>query len=397
MRVRHGCGYAAGVPETPTLSQVLTLLERRADPATAEDWDRVGLVAGAPQAPISSVMFAVDPTPGVVIDAIESGADLLVTHHPMLLRGVHSIAETSSRGRSLAALVKADCALITMHTNADQALGGVNDALADVIGMGADRTPLRTLGEPGPVRLIVHVPDTHTRQVAHALASAGAGRLGDYEQCAFWVAGTGQFRPLAGARPHIGSVGELEQVAEERLEMVVPRGRIAEVVAALRAAHPYEEPAFAVVDSVTLPGAVGLGRVGEVPPTDLGTFARTVAAALPANHAGVRFAGDPRRAVQRVAVCGGAGDSLLADVGAAGVDVFVTSDLRHHPVTDFISDHDTALVDIPHAAGESLWLATWADQLVADAADRGWTLDTSVNRRNTDPWTGYEPSVGAGA
>ena len=380
--------------EIPTLSQVLALLDQRADPATAEDWDRVGLVVGEPTARVATAMFAVDPCPDVIADAVAAGTDLLVTHHPLLLRGVHSIAATSSRGRSLAALVKADCALITMHTNADQAPGGVNDALADAVGMASERIPLRARLESGPVRVVVHVPATHTRSVALALSDAGAGRIGHYDHCAFWVAGTGQFQPMAGADPQVGSVGRLEHVAEDRLEMVVPRSRLGDAVTALRAAHPYEEPAFSVVDSVALLSPTGLGRVGDVPATDLLTFVQQLAANLPPNDSGVRFTGDPGRQVHRVAVCGGAGDSLFEDVATAGVDVFVTSDLRHHPVSDFIADHDVAVVDIPHASGEALWLSAWADQLVADAAAEGLAVSAAANPRNTDPWAGHVATVG---
>ena len=152
----------------------------------------------------SAVRFAVDATPDVVAEAVADGIDLLVTHHPLLLRGVSSIAETSSRGRSLAQLVRAGCALFTMHTNADQAADGVNDALADALGIDAqERRPIRPLVAPGPVRLVTYVPEVHADALVTALATVGAGRLGDYDSCAYWTDGTGQFRPREGAHPHM--------------------------------------------------------------------------------------------------------------------------------------------------------------------------------------------------
>lgn len=383
-----GSGYSSGVPDVPSLSQVLELLEERADPATVEEWDRVGLVCGDPQRPVASVRFAVDATPTVVDEAIAAQVDLLVTHHPLLLRGVHSIATTSSRGRSLTQLVRGDCALFTMHTNVDQAAGGVSDALADAIGMRTrDRRPIRPLPTESLKRLVVHVPESAAENLVAALAAAGAGQLGSYDSCAYWVDGVGQFRPLPGAEPHIGSVNEVTHVAERRIEMVVPGGRLRDVVTALRAAHPYEEPAFSVVDSVNLPGVAGLGRFGPVEPTTVRELAVRLADSLPANAAGVRVAGNPELPVRSAAVCGGAGDSLLADVAALGVDAYVTSDLRHHPALDFVCDSDVALIDIPHASGESLWLRRWADQLASDAHDYGWTLATTTHPTTTDPWT----------
>lgn len=383
------------MPEVPTLTQVLALLEQRAEPSTAEDWDRVGLVAGDPDRPTSRVMFAVDATPAVVADAVAAHVDLLVTHHPLLLRGVSSIAETTSRGRSLAALIRSGCALFTMHTNADQAEGGVTDALADAIGMAVEgRRALRPLTHAAASRVIVFVPPADADALIEALSGAGAGRIGDhYDTCAYWVDGTGQFRPTTGAQPRIGRVGEVTQVDERRVEMVFPPARTDAIVRALRDAHPYEEPAFSIVASPSLPTTTGIGRVGQVAPATLGDFARTVAAALPANAAGVRVAGDPDREVREVAVCGGSGDSLLPDVADLGVDVYITSDLRHHPALDFICDHaGIALIDVPHASGESLWLHDWSHRLVTDAAELGFAIHAQVNPRSTDPWTFHVPT-----
>ena len=133
------------------MSQVIALLDHRADPSTAEEWDHVGLVTGDPAAPVTSVRFAVDPLPPVIDAAVSAGVDLLVTHHPMLLRGVHSVAESTRKGRSLAQLIRSGCALFTMHTNADQATNGVNDALADVVGL-TSRRPIRPLAPAVPDR-----------------------------------------------------------------------------------------------------------------------------------------------------------------------------------------------------------------------------------------------------
>jgi hypothetical protein len=222
--------------------------------------------------------------------------------------------------------------------------------------------------------------------VHRALADAGAGNIGDYSHCSFATAGTGQFMPLDGAHPAIGQVGRLERVAETRLEMVLPRGRRAAVVAALRAAHPYEEPAFDLLELAPVPSARGLGRIGTLPgPEPLSAFTARVAAALPVTAWGVRAAGDPDRPVERVAVCGGAGDSALDAALAAGVDAYVTADLRHHPAAEHLLRAGApALVDVAHWASEWPWCAQAADIL---RGALGGSVGVRVSTLRTDPWT----------
>jgi hypothetical protein len=222
--------------------------------------------------------------------------------------------------------------------------------------------------------------------VRDALSDAGAGNIGDYSHCSFATAGTGQFMPLEGAHPAIGEIGRLERVAETRLEMVLPRGKRSAVVAALRASHPYEEPAFDVMELAPVPSSRGLGRIGTLPaPESLTAFTERVAAALPATAWGVRAAGDPDRTIERVAVCGGAGDSALDAVLAAGVDAYVTADLRHHPATEhLLRPGAPALVDVAHWASE--W--PWCEQAAGVVrATLGGSVEVRVSRLRTDPWT----------
>jgi len=370
-----------------SLAEVVAALEQRFDPSIAEDWDRVGLVAGDPNQPVGKVLFAVDPLPAVVEEAVSGGFDLLVTHHPLLLRGVHSVAANTAKGRAVHQLIQAGCGLLAMHTNADSAMGGVNDALADAVGMRTERVPLRPLPEVPMARIVVHDAADHTDALIAAMAAAGAGRTDHYDFCAYWTDGTGQFRPLPGADPAVGKVGALERVSQRRVEMVVPQERISDVVHALRREHPYQEPAFTVVDGVAVPGERGLGRIGAVAEATLADFADRLAAALPATAHGVRVAGDPKALVHKVAVCGGAGDSLLADVRRSDVDAYVTSDLRHHPASEFRADSQIALLDIAHWAGEWLWLQAAADDLVERISSDGGQMVTQVSQINTDPWT----------
>ncbi len=393
----------AGVP---TLSQVVAALDRRYPPGTAQSWDAVGLVAGDPGHPVHRVMFAVDPVAAVVDEALAWGADLVVTHHPLLLRPVHGVAATTAKGAVLHRLLRADVALYAAHTNADAAAGGVADALAAAVGL-VDTEPLVAVDGPDLDKHVVFVPVAEAERVVDAMAAAGAGAIGAYSRCAWTSTGEGTFVPSADATPAVGRAGEVTRVVEARVEMVAPRPARAAVLAAMRAAHPYEEPAFDVLEQAGVPGGTGLGRVGRLPePVSLDTFARSVAAALPWTPQGVRYAGSPDLPVRRVAVLGGSGDSELDAVRAAGVDAYVTSDLRHHPVSEqreralFEGPAGVpALVDTAHFASEWPWLPVAAAALEQDLTALGATVGIRVSTLRTDPWTarvdGPAPRPGA--
>jgi dinuclear metal center YbgI/SA1388 family protein len=265
---------------TVTLGEILGALDARYDPALAESWDAVGLVCGDREEPVGRVLFAVDPTAAVVDEVIETGADLLVTHHPLLLTPVHGVPADDAKGRLVHRLIRAGAALFVAHTNADRAPAhGVNDALADVLG-------------------------------------------------------------LSGAVP---------------LEPVPDR-----------------------------PGA-GLGRVGRLASEmSLREFAEVAASLLPATVGGARVAGDPDRVVRTAAVCGGSGGSLLPAAAAAGADVLLTSDLKHHPASEAGEVPGPALVDVAHFATEWPWLPVAAEVLRADLGGR---VEVEVSVRPTDPWT----------
>lgn len=375
----------ASLADMPALEDVVDLLHGWYPPATADSWDAVGLVAGDPAQQVKRVLFAVDPTPAVAEEAADWKADLLVVHHPLFLKPVHGFAATTPKGRTLHTLAKAGTALLTAHTNADQAAGGVSEALALALGL-TDLEPI--VPAPGGPRdkVTVFVPADAAAPVRAAMAEAGAGRIGDYDFASFTSApGEGRFRPLKGADPLIGTIGELETVEEVRIEVVLDRAVRADVVRALLAAHPYEEPAYDVTEVADSGlASTGTGRIGSLAPVTLAELAGTISAALPTTAAGVRVAGDPDRTIRRVAVCGGAGDFLLDRVAGLDVDAYVTSDLRHHPAAEFVEKGGPALVDVAHWAAEWTWLPVVARRLAEALGD---AVDTRVSEIVTDPWT----------
>ena len=214
---------------TARLADVIAVLDAAYPPALAQDWDAVGLVCGDPDDKVASVVVAVDPVPETVDETLTAGAQLLLTHHPLLLRGVHGVGADTPKGALVHRLVRGGAALFTAHTNADAADPGVSDALAEALGLRVEG-PLEPAHRSPLDKIITFVPVGPAITAVHeALAAAGAGTIGEYSHCSFATAGTGQFKPLAGAHPTIGEVGKLERVAETKLEMVLPRARRAAV------------------------------------------------------------------------------------------------------------------------------------------------------------------------
>ncbi|HEY1841671.1 MAG TPA: Nif3-like dinuclear metal center hexameric protein [Mycobacterium sp.] len=367
---------------TVRLADVMDALDEAYPPGLAQSWDSVGLVCGDPDDALSSVTIAVDAT-AEVVDTVPDGG-LLLAHHPLLLRGVDTVAASTPKGALVHRLIRTGRSLFTAHTNADSASPGVSDALAHALGL-----TVEAVLEPTPARQdldkwVIFVPPENAESVRAAIFAAGAGLIGDYSHCSWSVTGTGQFRPEDGAAPAIGSVGATEWVVEDRVEVVAPARARGQVLAAMRGAHPYEEPAFDIVALAPSPSDVGLGRIGSLPqPEPLSEFVSRVRAGLPRTSWGVRAAGDPDRPVSRVAVCGGAGDSLLDVVAAADAQAYVTADLRHHPADEHRRASAVALVDVAHWASEYPWCAQAADML---RSAFGAELSVVVCPIRTDPW-----------
>ncbi len=367
------------------LRDVVAVLDNLYDPRRADDWDAVGTVVGDPDADVTRILLAVDPVQAVVDEAVAWKADLVVAHHPLYLSGVTSVAASTPKGRVVHDLITHGVALHTCHTNADSPPLGVSESMAFALGLG-DVQPLA----PDPTVAIdvwvVYVPDADVEKVAAAMHDAGAGSIGDYDRAMFASSGTGSFRPLTGASPSIGRIGEIEEVAETRVEMVAEPSLREVVRAAMINAHPYEEVAYNVASTIPGPSNGGSGRIGTLPePMTLADFAAHVTDRLPAHRSATRVAGDPAAVVHTVALCGGSGDFLLGAADAAGADVYVTSDLRHHRVSEHRERPGAcAVIDVPHWAAEWTWLPVAAREIGARCGD---TVETRVSTIVTDPWT----------
>jgi dinuclear metal center YbgI/SA1388 family protein len=311
----------------PTVAEIAARLEEFAPAATAADWDNVGLLLGDPAAPVGRLMTCLTVTPDVAEEAVAEKADLIVSHHPILFRGAKQLTAGRGDGRVVLPLARAGVAVYSPHTAFDNCPGGINDVLCRRLGV-TNAEPLRPREGPREYKLAVYVPDSDLAKVSDALFAAGAGMIGKYTQCSFRVPGRGTFFGSDETNPAVGQRGRREEVDEWRLEVVVPEGKVAGAVRAMRKAHSYEEPAFDIYQlKAGLSG--GEGRVGELEKeTTLGELAARVKAKLRA--VSVQVVGDLNRTVRRVAVACGAAGEFLSDSVRAKADVFVTGEMRFH-------------------------------------------------------------------
>ncbi|ADK29291.1 Nif3-like dinuclear metal center hexameric protein [Corynebacterium pseudotuberculosis] len=368
-----------------TVAGVRSVMDKAYPPYLAEKWDAVGLICGDPQQKVHKIVLALDCTQEVAEAAVQAEADMLIVHHPLLLRGVTSVAADTPKGKVLHTLIRGGVALFAAHTNADSARPGVNDKLAELVGIVPGR-PVQPKPQ-GMDKWGVQVPAEAVEAVKSSIFHAGAGNIGKYSECSFDITGTGQFLPQHDATPYSGVPGDLHKGPETRVEFVAPRAVRSAIMTALRDSHPYEEPAFDVIsmeDTQDLSQAQGLGRIGTLPePISFADFVQQVADALPETSWGVRAAGDPEALVQTIAVSSGAGDSFLDDVARLGVDVYVTSDLRHHPADESRRAGGPFLVDTAHWASEYPWTTQASEILKRELPG----VEVDILPIRTDPWT----------
>lgn len=338
------------------LSDLLAYFEHICSKDWAFEGDPVGLTVGDPAQEIHSALFTLDPSSGAVEQVIQGKFDVLVSHHPLIYTPLKSVSPSTAVGESALKLAKHGIAAFGLHTNWDCAPGGINDTLAHKLGLG----DVRQFGpgrEQAHFKMVVGVPAAQAKQVRTAAAEAGAGRLGNYSHCAFSQPGTGTFRPLQGANPAIGKVGEQEEVEEVRIEMLVDARLVDQVDGAVRQAHPYEEPA---IDFYPLKPTVAqrIGRIGTLGAMPLSAFSTFCSDVL--GHACLAW-GDSSRSVSKVAVIGGAADDEWRSAQAAGADVFVTGEVRQHVAVE-ASHYGMAVIAAGHFATEHPGMVALAER-----------------------------------
>lgn len=351
-------------------------LEQFAPTTYQESYDNAGLITGNPKAEITGVLVSLDSTEAVLDEAIRLGCNVVVAHHPIVFKGLKQIQGRNYVERVIIKAIKHDIALYAIHTNLDNVAGGVNFKIAQVLGL----EKIRILAPKSQtlMKLTTFVPLEHTDAILKALGEAGAGQIGAYKNCSFTTEGVGKFLPTDHATPYIGKAGELESVAENRIEVIFPTHLQASVMRALREAHPYEEVAYYLHTLENQHQELGSGAIGVLPtPMQEGAFLAYLKERM--NLSCIRHTAFVGKEVKTVALCGGTGSFLLNNAIRQGADVFVSADFKYHEFFD--ADNRIMIADIGHYESEISTTVLLRDFLQA----RFEALPLHITTVNTNP------------
>ncbi|MBN1391175.1 MAG: Nif3-like dinuclear metal center hexameric protein [Sedimentisphaerales bacterium] len=344
----------------------------------AQDWDNVGLLVGDPQRNLKNILLTIDITKEVLAEAKRARTDLIISYHPVIWDGLKKISEDNI----VYDLIGADIAVFSIHTALDAAAGGVNDGLAEIVGI-IDGKPIGDYVENfagDNYKLVVFVPVASAAKVSNAVFAAGAGAIGNYSDCGFTAEGTGTFLPMAGARPAIGKKGKLEKVNEIRFETIVPAEKLNNCIAAMRKAHPYEEPAFDVFKLYNSQSKLGLGRIGKLQkPTRLNKILERIKKRTGAKAFGV--VGNQNRLIKTAAVCAGSCGKIINSIIAAKADLYLTGELKHHQALA-AQEAGLTCICLSHSVSERFILKKFAKQLQKQTKE----ITIKISKKDADPF-----------
>lgn len=325
------------------IKEIVRAIEEKAPAAYAEEWDNVGLLVGGLEDEVDAALIAFEMTEAVMQEAVDKKCGLIITHHPMIFKGLKKINGANATERIVRQAIRHNIAIYAAHTNLDNAQGGVNSRLAETLGV--ENTAILEPQQNKLLKLVAFVPHSHAGQLREALFAAGAGHIGNYDQCSFSCDGKGTFRGDESTNPFAGEKGVLNFEEEARIETVLPAFRYRNVLSALLRAHPYEEPAYDFYRLENEWPQVGSGMIGILPEAMAEIdFLRHIQKTLGIPM--LRHSDLTGKKIQRVALCGGAGSFLLPAALAQKADAFITGDIKYHDF--FIPEKRLLLVDAGH-------------------------------------------------
>lgn len=366
-----------------TVKDILACLDAAYPFSWAIPEDRVGLQVGDPEAQVTTVLVALEASLAVVAEARDQGAQLLLTHHPLLYQPATEIREDRPAGKLLASLIRTGMAVAACHTNLDMAPKGLNEHLASELRL-EDLEILSPVRQDSWLKLAVFVPVGYEDRVRAALFDDRVGVIGRYSHCSFATKGQGTFLPLEGTKPFRGKVAAFSRAEESRLEVVVPESCVAPTLARLQVAHPYEELAYDLYPLTNSGPVLGFGRVGSWPQPlswqEVVTRIKEVFAV-----SGVRVWGQPPAAVSQVAVCGGSGGDLIGQAQQKGASVYVTGEVRHHQAVPSPPE-EFAIIEVGHFASEVVFMPAWAKQVARLLQEGGMDIQVHVANSEIPPF-----------
>jgi dinuclear metal center YbgI/SA1388 family protein len=342
------------------IKDIASFIEDFAPLNIAEEWDNVGLLLGSMNSEVKRAMVCLDATSKIINEAIEKKAGMIITHHPFIFKGLKRIDTDSYLGKSILKLMKNEVSVYSAHTNLDMAVGGVNQCLAEAIGINELRDIKRYKAE-NLFKIVVFVPQNSIEIVRDSMSKAGAGWIGNYRDCFFSTLGEGTFKPLEDTNPYIGSIGKLERVDEFRLETVVAEKGLKGVIAAMKKAHPYEEVAYDLYPLKISGKEYGLGKIGVLRHSVyINEFISLIKNKL--NTPTIRIIGNTDRLINKVAVFCGSFDESLIGLIKNNSDILVTGDVKYHTAQDLL-ENEICTIDAGHFNTEFIIVDSLINQL----------------------------------
>lgn len=332
-----------------SIQQVIQLIEELAPKKLATDWDNVGLQIGSYDQEISKVLVALGVNREVMQEAVKKKVDLIISHHPVIFNDLSQVRFDTKTGQIIKTAVENEISIYVAHTNYDIANGGLNDLLADKLGLN-NLQVLKPTYEDELKKLVVFIPEENLTEVREAITEAGAGVIANYSDCTFQTAGTGTFKPLEGTTPHIGSQGQLEKVQEIRLETIVPDSKFKKVLNKLKSAHPYEEVAYDIYPVEVTGERLGLGRIGELK-ASLSFRDLVIKVKEDLELEKLRVVEPGTSDINKIALCSGSGADLIKTADFKGADVLLTGDLKYHEA-ELATELGLGVIDAGHHGTE---------------------------------------------
>jgi len=341
-----------------TISAIISVLEKIAPIFLQESYDNSGLITGLKQTECTGALLCLDVTESVINEAITKNCNLIIAHHPIVFKGIKKFDSDYFVDKTIIAALKNDIAIYACHTNMDNIINGVNGKIADKLNL-----INRRILQPKSLliqKLVVFVPFEYQEVIEKSLFEAGAGEMGNYGECSFVSDGMGSFKPLEGADPHTGTIGERTIQKEVKLEVIFPIWKQSAILNAMKNAHPYEEVAFELYTLQNKHQEIGAGIIGEFEQS-VNTIDFLKEIKLIFNVKYLKHTQIISDKIKKIAICGGSGSFLIQDAIRANADLFITSDIKYH---DFFEANDKlVLVDIGHYESEQFTIELFADVL----------------------------------
>jgi dinuclear metal center YbgI/SA1388 family protein len=361
---------------------IISLLNDLAPWRLAEDWDNCGLMVGHMDHPVTKAALALDATLETVTQARDAGAQVLLTHHPLIFKPLKRIDLSQESAKVAASAIEAGIAIISAHTNLDASTVGVARALAQKLELKDVEVLEATRG--GFSKLVVFVPLGYENPIRESVLSIGAGRIGQYDGCSFAGPGEGTYQPGPNSTPFRGTAGNFERIRESRLEFLVEDWKVSSAVAAMKSAHPYEEAAYDIYPLANQAADTGFGCIGYLDKAlNINELTEILKKRLPLS--GLRIAAFSKKPVRIIAIMPGSGGSYIEIAHSRGADVLISGDIGYHQArqAEFLG---LSLIDVGHFASEHPALDFLADALGCHAEASGLGFDMQVLSCEKDPW-----------